>query len=218
MSKRENLGESIRKERREKKRRFSYSKAYHRYFEGYSERVVAGSDGKTQRIERVYNGDYYRQDLPRKRAVYLRILYVFLLICAAYLFISGAVQPLAINTNKSTVFPQVLSLGFLFWTVITFFHYLPIGRKMTISEFRRSSRYLLLATLGGAISLGLAGVASLLFTLINPSDEIAPILLSSAKFLGAGLLILAMYLIERKVNYMIIPNPHKLSEESYPID
>ena len=68
MSHKEDIGKSLQKFP-EKKNRGFFSKAYHRFFRGYSEIAVPGKGGKGTRIERIYTGDYYRQDLDRKNKI-----------------------------------------------------------------------------------------------------------------------------------------------------
>ena len=206
MSQRDQLQSSLQKDSKQSKRGIRHSKAYHRFFEGYSEITVPKPDGKGYRIQRVYTGNYYRQDLTKGQRILLRVLYVALFLGAAYLFVSSAILPLASNSTWYVALPQAVSLPFLFWIVIAFFSYLPAERDMTVAEYRRSSRALQKATLGSAVSLGIAAFATLVFMLLNPSDEPLVELLCAVKYIAGGLLALSMNRVEKRVNYLIIPS------------
>jgi archaellum biogenesis protein FlaJ (TadC family) len=210
LSLRDQLRNSLQKDGKQDKRGTWHSKAYHRFFEGYSEITVPEPNGKGYRIQRIYTGNYYRQDLMKSRRTLLRILYVALFLGAVYLFVSSAVLPLASNSTWYVVLPQVVSIPFLFWILIAFFYYLPAKRDLTINGYRSSSLALQKATLGAAVSLGIAAFATLVFVQLNLSGEHSGELLCAVKYLAGGLLALSMNRIEKKVNYLIIPSQNKL--------
>jgi hypothetical protein len=204
------LRDSVQKDGKPDKHGVWHSNAYHRFFEGYSEITVPKADGKGYRIQRIYIGNYYRQALTSGQRLLLRGLYVALFLGGAYLFVSSAILPLASNSTWYVVLPQVVSIPFLFWTLIAFFSYLPAGRDLTIAEYRSSSLALQKATLGAAISLSLAAFAMPAFLLLNSSNEPLVELLCAVKYLAGGLLALGISRIEKKVNYLIIPSQNKL--------
>jgi hypothetical protein len=183
-----------------------HSKAYHRFFEGYSEINVPNPGGKGYRIQRTYTGDYYRQDLTRGQRILLRVLYVALFLGVAYLFVSSAILPFAGNSTWYVTLSQAISLPFLFWIIIAFFSYLPAERDMTIHAHRSSSLALQKATLGSAVGLGVTALATLVFMLLNLSDEPLVELLSAVKYLAGGVLALSMNRAERGIRYLVIPS------------
>jgi succinate dehydrogenase/fumarate reductase cytochrome b subunit len=209
------LRNSLKKDAEQGKPGTWHSRAYHRFFEGYSEITVPKPNGKGTRIQRIYTGNYYRQNLIKGQRILLRGLYVALFLCMAYLFVSSASLPLASNSTWYVVLPQVISIPFLFWILIAFFSYLPAGVNMTIADYRNSSLSLQKATLGSAASLGLATFAILIFVLLNhPLGERSIELLCAIKYLAGGLLALSMNRIEKKVIYSIIPSQTKLSDDA----
>jgi archaellum biogenesis protein FlaJ (TadC family) len=218
LSLRDGLDSSLRKDSENRRKNTPHSKAYHRFFEGYSEVTVPKAEGKGTRIERIYTGDYYRQDLTNLQRILIRLLYVTLFLCAAYLYISSAIVPLAINSTWYLVLPQAVSLPFLFWIIIAFFYYLPAKRDMVIADYRRSSLSLQKATRGAAIALGITALATLIYIGLNPSEGSLRVLLFTIKYSVAGLITLAMSMIERKVKYLIIPSQHRPPENSYEIN
>ncbi len=203
------LRSSLQKDEKRSKRGIWHSKAYHRFFEGYSEITVPNPDGKGTRIQRIYTGNYYRQDLTKGQRILLRGLYVLLFLCIVYLFGSSATLPLASNSTWYVVLSQVVSIPFLFWILIAFFSYLPAEGDLTINAYRNSSLALQRASLGSAISPGVVVLATLAFMALNPLDRSLVQLLCVVKYIAGGLLALLMNRAERKINYLIIPNQAK---------
>jgi hypothetical protein len=217
LSHREPLRDSLDKENKQRKGSIWYSKAYHRYFEGYSEVRVPNPNGKGTRIERIYTGMYYRQDLTTRQRILLRALYVALFLGAAYLFVSSAVQPLASNSTWYVVLPQAVCLPLLFWIVIAFYYYLPAARDMTIGEYRNASPALQKAAFYAAISLGAAAVATLVYVLLHlllhPAGQPLVELLCAVKYLASGVSVLMINRVEKKVRYLEIPSQNKVLVE-----
>lgn len=213
MSNKNQLRDSLQKESQQSKRSFWRSKAYHRFFEGYSEVAIPASNGNGDKIERIYTGNYFRQDLTKGQRILLRVLYVSLFLGSAYLFVTSASLPLASNSMWYVVLSQVVSVPFLFWIIIAFFSYLPAGQDMTVNEYRSSSLALQKATLGSAICLGITALVTLVFILLNLSTEPKVELLCAVKYVVSGLLVLSINRVEKKVNYLIIP-----SQNPFPVD
>ena len=211
---RDQLRSSIKKDGPRRKHGIWHSKAYHRFFEGYSEIAVPKPNGKGYSIQRIYTGNYYRQHLTGGQRTLLRVLYGALFLSAAYLFISAAGMPLASNSTWYVTLPQAASLPFLFWIIIAFVSYLPAGWELTIHEYRSSSLALKKATLGSAISLGITVCAVILFLIINPSSSLALELTRAAKYLAAGIFAFVMNWVERRVEYCVTPSHNLPPEDS----
>lgn len=211
MNSKERLRDSLRNEAKQGERSVWHSKAYHRFFEGYSESRVPKSNGKGYKIQRVYTGDYYRQNLIKSQRILLRLMYLALFLTIIYLFTSSAIIPLANNTTWYVVLAQAICIPFLFWILISFFSYLPSPKDMTIHDYRSSSISLKKATMGTSIGLGLTVLATLFFILLNPAEDLQLELVSAAKYLAAALIAFSMNWIERKIIYLIIPglNTHQ---------
>jgi hypothetical protein len=218
LSLRDRLHDSLRKDDKNSKKSAGHSKAYHRHFEGYVEVSLPKSNGKGNRIERIYTGNYYRQDLVFRKRILIRIVFIVLFLFVAVLYVSSAIQPLIINSTWFVVLPQAGSLVFLVWIMIAFVFYLTVQQDMTIEDYRNSSRSLLKATFGSSISLGMAALATLVFIILNHSSgETLSVLVCSGKYFVGGLISLSMNLIERKVKYIIIPNQNKPPIDSFEI-
>jgi hypothetical protein len=215
---RDRLRDSIRGNAANRRSGAPPSKAYHRHFEGYSEITVPNPNGKGTTIQRIYTGHYFRPELTGRQRILIRVLYVALFLCIVLLYISSAILPLPINSTWYVVLPQAVSLPFLFWILIAFSSYLPAERDMKIADYRSSSPYLLKATMGSAICLGITALATLVFIILNPSDESAREMLCTGRYIVAGLIALAMHMIERKVRYLTIPNQHVPPDHSFEIN
>lgn len=186
-----------------------HSRSYHRFFEGYSEVTVPKTNGKGYKIQRIYTGDYFRQELTKKQRVLLRLLYLGLYIGAVFLFISSATSPISLNTTWYVVIAQVICVPFLFWLgLVFFFFYLPAHQDMTIHDYRSSSPPLMRSALGASLSLAVAAFAVLVNILINPSQASTAGYLCFFQYLVSGLLLFGINRVEKKVNYGIVPNPN----------
>jgi hypothetical protein len=217
LSLKDKLHESMHEDSKKSRNGIPRRKAYHRFFEGYSEITVPKSNGKGTRIERIYTGNYYRQDLTKRQRILIRMLYVGLFLIASILYTSSAIQPLMINSTWYVVLSEAGSLVFLFWILIAFISYLPAAENMTIEDYRSSSLSLKKATFGGSICLGITVLTMLVFIILNPSLELQKVLFCLAKYLMGGLVILSMNRIEWKVNYLIIPSQNKSPENGFEI-
>lgn len=204
------LSDSVRKHNFGDRKGFLHSKAYHKHFEGYTEVRVPKPNGKGIRIERIYTGDYYRQDLTKYQRIVLRLLYTILFMCAVYLYVTSATLPLAINSTWYVTLPEAASIPLLFWIAVAFLLYLLAAQDMTISDYRSSSQSLLKATIGAAICLGACALTTLFFLMLNPSDESLQVALCAVKYAISSLLVLAINRIERRIPYLKVLNstPH----------
>ena len=209
MGNREQLRDSLQKDSLQRKDGFWHSKAYHRFFEGYSEISVPNPNGKGTVIKRVYTGDYYRQDLTKGQRILLRVLYMVLFLCVCYLFVSNAMLPLPSNSTWYVTITQAITIPFLFWITIVLLSYLPAAHDMTINEYRSSSRALKKATLGAAVSMGTVALVTMVFIILNQANGSLVELPSVLKYLAGGLLAFLLNRIENKVNYIIIPSQNK---------
>jgi len=206
---RDQLHDRLRKAAQHGRRGTWHSKAYHRFFEGYSEVSIPKPTGKGYAIQRVYTGDYYRQDLTGRQRLLLRGFYVAIFSCIAYFFISTAVLPVTSNVTWYVVLTQVVSIPFLFWILIAFLYYLPARRDLTIYGYRSSSQALQKATLGASMGMVVVTLATLVFMFSNLSNEPLVELLSAGKYLSAVLLALLMNRVEKKVHYLIVPSSNR---------
>ncbi len=217
MKHKEDLSESLKKDQKITRSGFPHSKAYHRFFSGYSEYYAPRSNGIGFTIHRLYTGDYYSQDLTPKQKFWLRIRLVLTYLFAVMLFSWSSTRLLRLNTVSYMVFAQAASLFFLSWIFIALVAYLSAGEKMTIAEYQSSSRGLIKANLGASISLGAGGLAAVFRVLTNPWELTVSFIFYALGFFLAGLACLANYLMERKVPYLETPSDNTPPEDSVEI-
>lgn len=141
-----------------------HSKAYHRFFEGFEEHEVPGDDGKN-RIERIYTGAWYSLPLSKTRKILLLLGYVFLFLIACFCYFYACSRRISSNTQWFTILFESISLICLGWVVVSLFNYLTRPPKMTIYEFKSTSKSLrrssLFATIGLLITWLISSVYSI---------------------------------------------------------
>lgn len=191
-----------------------HSKAYHRYFEGYSEHRELRRDGGT-RIVRIYTGAYHVQRLTKAQAVFLRLVYValFLLSCAA--FILAALRRLSGPLSWIVPMPQALAAIGYIWTMPALAGYLLAGRRMTVDDYRETKALALRTRIVAAI-VAAAALVELIYGLIIGLG--AGILPNTGLFLLSAAAICSVGEIERKIPYEIQENETKPMYGDTPID
>lgn len=217
MSQKEKLSESLEKDQKKKRSVFPHSRAYHRFFSGYSEFNAPRADGRSFSIQRVYTGNYYSQDLTARQRTWLRLRLACAYLVAVLLFGWSATRPLPVNTQWYMVITQAASLFFLSWVFISFIYYFSAPTRMTVAEYRFSSLGFTRASFGAVINLGLGALAAVLYALLHGSEPAGPVLLCGLGFLLAALASLTAYRTERGVPYLIIPSENKAPEDSVEI-
>ena len=112
-----------------------HSKAYHRYFEGYTEVCDAGKrNGRS--IRRIYTGEYYRQcgtDSIRRRG---KLRSAVLFAGALTLYLIASIQPVEANGCTAVAMTQMLTLLSFFWLAYALIPWLLAGRELRIGEYK----------------------------------------------------------------------------------
>jgi hypothetical protein len=211
----EDIAKSLQKDKRNEPK--PASRAYHRFFEGYSEIKVDKPMGKGSKIKRIYTGNFFRQDLSKKKRFLAKAVHAILYLLAVGLFMLNAIFPLKSNTAWYTVLPAAMSILFLFWAAIALFSYIPAKKEMTIAEYRFSSLYLKKAALGSSICLSAAALSTIAFIMLNPCEQILQEIIYGMKYMAAGLLMMAVYRIEEKIQYLEVPSKNTSPENSVEI-
>ena len=190
----------------EAKRRSGFSRAYHRYFEGYAEREIIDADGK-KRIERVYVLDSYKHRLDDRHWALLKAGYcvLFAVICTVYIWTVAAHSPF--NKAFYVEVPEAAGAFSLFLLLYTLIQYVTAKRVMTIYDFKESSEKLLTRTIISAVLTALPLPAAAVYLLINGgTGEGGAIAAFAAKDILTALLLTGWHLTEKKlVKYDRIP-------------
>lgn len=180
-----------------------HSHAYHRFFEGYTERRETDQSGRA-RIRRVYAAEWYEQDLPKGKRVALRLLYALL-----WLLMAGAVALAGIRQGGSgtrfyIVIPELATLCLLSWLgYILLVNYDFAPRRMTLHDYKSSSVALKRASLCAAAAFLLDALMTLLEIALGGGAHLWAVL---GLFLLGMLCAAATHLIEKKIRYAEIEN------------
>lgn len=188
-----------------------HSQVYHKYFEGYAEKQVI-KDGKI-RIERVYVGNYYRASGLNRARILRKILYVLLYFISVFSLVSAGLLDLEINYFKCTAITQAAGFFTLLLFLIPLFFHTIAPITMTIRDFRDSSENLKRLGLAATVALGINFVL-MLFSIITGK---APFRASWRCLLANALsccAIFAVFLLEKRQKYEIIPPSNRRPEKS----
>jgi hypothetical protein len=197
--------------------RLSHRDAYHKFFEGYSERKVVDSSGRT-RIERRYTGAHYRPKLSHKQMLFLRIAYPVLFIAAAVLFVTTAVAETPSNHVWYAALPQACTIPMLVWFLVSYLYYIPIKKELEIGEYNRSSVPLKRSTLIGAGCLLLSAVTAILTLFGYSKGEFLAELSTALRFIICAALLFAIGFTESRIDYERIDSSVDAPPDSVEID
>lgn len=173
---------------------FHHSKAYHRFFAGYTEEKSVNNKGR-QKIKRVYTQDYYVSGLSRRKEIGCRVLYALLTAASVFLFVKGAGTR---NSLNNLMFFQLTAAAgticyFFFAAVMIFYLIKPF--HLTIYEYESTSRRIFYL---GIIS----AVLSIAESPVNPLFCLC----------SAAMLALVVF-IEKRVPYRVQKNDVKPPED-----
>lgn len=193
-----------------------HSKAYHRHFEGYAEVETTNEKGKTV-IERVYVGDYYRLDLPKKKRILLRAGYGALIILAALLFWFAASRPVGANMTWYLAIAQMVGVCLIGLLCVNLLSHCIAPRDMTIGDWKSSSEKLQRNAKYTALIMELLAFLTLLHVLLN--GENWPVhLLCTALYAVAGLTAVVMNRLEANAPYITYHSTEEAPEDGAYID
>lgn len=170
---------------------------------------VENSNGKFQRI---YVGDYYRQELSVLQYIMLRVGYVLCYALSLGLFLFAALRDWLSSILLFVAVPIAASLVCLLLLSVALLFYVFARKKMTIGQYEETSGLLKKYSLWSAIMLVLTclctGVALFWYRVENSGADIVNALL----FVAAAVPVYAMRLVEKCVPYSKtpsgVPRPH----------
>lgn len=193
-----------------------HSKAYHRHFEGYAEVETTNENGKTV-IERVYVGDYYRLDLPKKKRILLRLSYAGLIGLIAALFGFAASRPVGANMTWYLAVAQMVGVCLIGLLGVNLLSHTTAPRDMTVGDwksasvkFQRNAKYT-------ALLLELTAFLTVLYLILNGTDLIMH-LVCVAAYAVAGLLAVLVNRLEANAPYLTWPSREQAPEDGSYID
>lgn len=184
---------------------------YHSYWRGWTE-VRVDRPGKPYTIERVYTAPWIRQDLSTRSYVLVRILYGVLIALSIALFALAMTRPIGSNYCWYVALFGMPSTILIFVVVWMFVCYAKAPRKMTLYEHKSSSVYLKRICLIFSIGLAATALSTVVYTILNTGDEPLQQLLNVLLDLLAAGCAFAVFMLERNMKYVDIPNTNQPPE------
>lgn len=192
------------------------SSFYHSYWRGWTE-VRIDRPGKPFKVERVYTAPWIRQDLSTRDYVLVRILYGVLIALSIALFAIAMTQRVGSNYCWYVALFGLPTTILMFVVAWMFVSYAKAPRKMTLYEHRSTSTYLKVICLVFSIALAATALSTVVYTLLNMDDEPFKQLLNVLLDLLAAGCSVTVFLLERKMKYVDIPNTNKAPQGGYEI-
>lgn len=178
---------------------------YHSYWRGWTE-VRVDRPGKPYTIERVYTAPWIRQELSTRNYVLVRILYGLLLALAIVLFAVAMTRRVGSNYCWYVALFGLPTTIIMFVVLWMFVGYAKAPRKMTLYEHKSTSVYLKRISLVFSITLAATALSTVLYILLNLGDEPLKQLLNVLLDLLAAGSAFAVFMLERNMKYVDIPN------------
>lgn len=189
---------------------------YHSYWRGWTE-VRVDRVGKPYSIERVYTAPWIRQDLSTRDYVLVRILYGLLIAFSIALFAVAMTRQVGSNYCWYVALFGLPSAIIMFVVAWMFVSYAKAPRTMTLYEHRSSSAYLKYICLIFSIGLAATALSTVLYTLLNLNDEPLRQLLNVLLDLLAAGGVFTVFMLEKNMKYVDIPNTNKPPEGGHEI-
>ena len=181
---------------------------YHSYWRGWTE-VRIDRIGKPYSIERVYTAPWIRQDLSTRDYVLVRILYGVLLALSITLFAIAMTQRVGSNSCWYVALFGLPTAIVMFVVAWMFISYAKAPRKMTLYEHRSTSSYLKWVCLVFSIALAATALSTVLYVFLNMDDQPMKQLLNVLLDLLAAGCAFTVFMLERKMKYVDVPNTNK---------
>lgn len=176
-------------------------RSYARHFAGYTERPVFSKNGHVVRVERVYTGKLYRQELDRPARIRLRVLHVALFAAAAALLVAAMVMHSPSNYCWYVLLSLLVPLFFFGRLFFALCAYLPSGQELKAHEYNDGAGILPGAAAAAAVSILAPAAATAVFYCLTGAAwtgaEAVRILFMA---LSAACLLVSR-LLERRVRY-----------------
>lgn len=188
-----------------------HSGSYHKHFEGYTEYEDVNEKGKVV-IRRVYTGDYYRQDLPKKKRIILRLIYAALWLVIGVLFYFCASRPVGANSSWFVAIGQLGVLVGMAWILWALVNYYTSPRDMTIGDWKAASGNLKRGTVCTALALALTAALTLLHVIAN-GENWGMHLLVILGHGATGALAVVFNRLEANVPYQTFPSTEPAPED-----
>lgn len=190
----------------------SYNKAYHSYFEGYTEKEEFDPVHQKFYIKRTYASCYYRHNMTDQEWKALKVRYVlFLAAYIAALFIQGVSAGTGV---WYMAIPTALELIDAMWLTFYVVCYVRAPRLLKIRQYR-DREHLKMAAMAGVLCLVWLFIGQLVFMILNGFYRYG--LISMAVDAGAAVCLRLLYVTERDMDFRKVKNEADIDPDSYDI-
>jgi hypothetical protein len=184
-----------------------HSHFYHSYFEGYTEYKRKDSKGK-MRLERVYTGKYYIQNLEKWKSLLVRIIYCIFYVIAIAAFLCATTLPSPVNfcvyVNAITAVVCII----MFVNILALINYLTCGHKMKIREYKSGPDKIKKMAKIGIIANVISMVAAIVYIIFIHTFDVEDIKLLCYHLISI-ISIFAVFFIESKIEYFTEENENE---------
>ena len=148
----------------------------------------------------------YRQELPKRQRVQVCVLYVFLFLVSAALYLAASAQGFGANNVWYVVGAEILVLACMLRMMAALITYLPMGQEMSSADHNRSSFALKRSSICAAVFQIVSCVGAVVYMHQNAAVSGSG-LLAAGLFLASAVPMAVLYGVERSILYSRIPNP-----------
>lgn len=191
-------------------------KAYHRYFEGYSERKVWDSGRGRFRLETYYSGNYFQAQISGRERVRIKREYLAGYVCAVLIFLFVCTRKTVSASSVATAFPTLILLLCLLWQLPSLVAYLSAKELLIMREYRERKNFMSLCmglacffTAGAAVHLGC------MFYYGSLSDVTEWV--TVAGHILNAVIFYRIHRREKGLVYLVVPNEAKIPKDCYDI-
>lgn len=191
-------------------------KAYHLYFEGFSERKVWDSRKQRFCLETYYSGDYYRANISGRERARIKKEYLAGYICAVLIFVFVSTRRTLSAASIITVLPSLIILLGLLWQIPSLITYLRMKELLIMRQYRERKNFMSLS-MGLGCFFMLGAVTHLGCTVFLGSTADVWEWLTVAGHLVDSAVFYCIYAKEKKLVYLLVPNEAKIPGDCYDI-
>ena len=190
----------------------SYNKAYHSYFEGYTEKEEFDPVHQKFYIKRTYAGCYYRHNMTDEELKALKIRYIlYLAVYIAAMFIQGVSAGTGV---WYMAIPTALQLIDILWLTFYVVCYVRAPRLLKIRQYR-DREHLKVAAMAGVLCLVWLCAGQLIFMILNGFYVYG--FLAMAADAAAAVCLRLLYVSERDMDFRKVKNDAYIDPDSVDI-
>lgn len=207
-----NVGQFPGSELGERETGFRHRNYYHKHFQGYTEVRRVNEKGRVV-SERHYTAPWQRHSLTDKQWVLTKAAYLLGVLLSTVLFLWALIQRVPSNSAAIAAAPGFLSglLMVLMWMAV--FTYVSAPRNMTLWEYRSGKSKIELFTRLTAAAILLTVIAKVVFICVWMDFSWEGEVLGLLALALAAAPLIAIFLVERRMNYEELENSTLVTEE-----